>query len=96
MTVPTATLPASTPLNPPASSTAPQRLRKDRRKINWWATAFVAVCSLTVLIPLLLAVNVALQTPEQMAAPGATGLELPTQIRWANFADAWRVAGLGA
>lgn len=59
----------------------------DTRKTNWWATALIAVCSLTVLIPLWLAVMVALKTPDQLAT--GTGFELPTEIRWENFADAW-------
>ncbi|HKP08097.1 MAG TPA: carbohydrate ABC transporter permease [Microbacterium sp.] len=59
----------------------------DTRKINWWATALIAVCSLTVLIPLYLAVVVALKTPDQLAQ--GTGFEIPNPIRWENFADAW-------
>jgi raffinose/stachyose/melibiose transport system permease protein len=59
----------------------------DTRRINWWATALIAVCSLTVLIPLYLAVVVALKTPDQLAA--GTGFELPNPIRWENFAEAW-------
>lgn len=59
----------------------------DTRRTNWWATALIAVCSLTVLIPLYLAVVVALKTPDQLAE--GTGFELPTSIRWENFADAW-------
>jgi raffinose/stachyose/melibiose transport system permease protein len=83
----------------PAQATAlsenegPRRRRRfresqeDTRKINWWATAFIAVCSLTVLIPLYLAVMVALKTPDQIAT--GTGFEWPTTVRWENFADAW-------
>ncbi|GAA1245436.1 raffinose/stachyose/melibiose transport system permease protein [Microbacterium phyllosphaerae] len=59
----------------------------DTRKTNWWATALIAVCSLTVLVPLYLAVAVALKTPEQLAA--GNGFEWPNPIRWENFADAW-------
>lgn len=59
----------------------------DSRKINWWVTALIAVCSLTILVPLYLAVVVALKTPDQLAA--GTGLELPNPIRWANFSEAW-------
>lgn len=59
----------------------------DSRKTNWWATALIAVCSLTVLVPLYLAVAVALKTPEQVA--NGTGFELPWPIRWENFADGW-------
>ena len=74
-----------------ARAVTPWRRRRaaeiDTRPINWWATAFVAVCSLTVLIPLYLAVVVALKTPAQLA--DGTGFELPWPIRWENFADAW-------
>ncbi|WP_051619903.1 carbohydrate ABC transporter permease [Haematomicrobium sanguinis] len=60
----------------------------DTRKINWWATALIAVCSLTVILPLYLAVAVALKTPAQLAE--GNGFELPWPIRWENFADAWQ------
>ncbi len=59
----------------------------DTRKTNWWATALIAVCSLTVLIPLYLAVVVALKTPDQLTT--GTGFEWPNPVRWQNFADAW-------
>jgi raffinose/stachyose/melibiose transport system permease protein len=73
--------------------TVPRRRRRDSgdegdtRRTNWWATALIAVCSLTVLIPLYLAVAVALKTPGQLA--GGTGFELPWPINWENFAVAW-------
>lgn len=79
---------------PARAAALPRRRRKDRyeadtdtRSINWWATAFIVVCSLTVLIPLYLAIVVALKTPDQLAS--GTGFELPWPIRWENFADAW-------
>jgi raffinose/stachyose/melibiose transport system permease protein len=56
--------------------------------INWWLTALMAVCSLTVLIPLYFTVVTALKTPDQL---GGTGFELPTSIRWENFADAYNL-----
>ncbi len=59
----------------------------DPRRINWWATALIAVSSLTVLIPLYLAVVVALKTPDQLA--GGTGFEWPNPINLGNFAEAW-------
>ncbi|WP_102193464.1 carbohydrate ABC transporter permease [Microbacterium aurantiacum] len=59
----------------------------DTRKTNWWATAVIAVCSLTVLIPLYLAVVVALKTPDQLVS--GTGFEWPTVVRWENFSEAW-------
>ena len=64
-----------------------RKVSDDSRRINWWATALIAVCSLTVLIPLYLAVVVALKTPEQLAS--GTGFEWPNPIRWENFSEAW-------
>ena len=57
------------------------------RRPNWWSTGLFAVCPLTLLVPLYLAVVVALKTPEQLAS--GTGFEWPDPIRWQNFADAW-------
>lgn len=59
----------------------------DTRRTNWWATAVIAVCALTVLIPLYLAVVVALKTPDQLVS--GTGFEWPDPVRWENFAEAW-------
>ena len=65
---------------------ARRRGSTDPRRINWWATALIAVCSITVLVPLYLAVVTALKTPDQV---GGTGFELPAGINWQNFLDAW-------
>ncbi|HEY3438266.1 MAG TPA: carbohydrate ABC transporter permease [Actinotalea sp.] len=82
---------ATTPLQAePVLATRRRRARPDdddTRRINWWATALIAVCSLTVLVPLYLAVVVALKSPDQLAA--GTGFEWPTHIRWENFSEAW-------
>ncbi|MFF3026405.1 carbohydrate ABC transporter permease [Microbacterium sp. NPDC057944] len=59
----------------------------DTRRTNWWATAVIAVCALTVLIPLYLAVVVAVKTPDQLVS--GTGFEWPNPVRWENFAEAW-------
>lgn len=82
---------SATTANTPAA--APARTKKHRpglHRINWWATAFIAVASLTVLIPLYLAVVVALKTPDQLL--GGSGFEWPTEVRWANFSEAWTAA----
>jgi raffinose/stachyose/melibiose transport system permease protein len=55
---------------------------------NWWVTALIAVCSLTVLIPLYFTIITALKTPDQL---GGTGFEWPTSVRWENFADAYQL-----
>jgi raffinose/stachyose/melibiose transport system permease protein len=65
----------------------PSRDDDDTRRINWWATALIAVCSLTVLVPLYLAVVVALKTPDQLVS--GTGFEWPNPVRWENFGEAW-------
>jgi len=71
----------------PIRPAAPRRHVRRARRFNPWATAFAVVAALTVLVPLYMAVVVALKTPDQLA--GGTGFELPTTIRWANFAEAW-------
>ena len=77
---------------PGPGSSRPARTRSTRGGvtggINWWLTALMAVCSLTVLIPLYFTVVTALKTPDQL---GGTGFELPTSIRWENFADAYNL-----
>jgi raffinose/stachyose/melibiose transport system permease protein len=83
-------------LEQPADAIEPRRrfLRRrpseddDTRKTNWWATALIAVCSLTVLVPLYLAVVVALKTPDQLTE--GTGFEWPNPVNWGNFAEAWQ------
>ncbi|KRB36041.1 carbohydrate ABC transporter permease [Microbacterium sp. Root180] len=65
----------------------------DTRRTNWWATALIAVCSLTVLIPLYLAVVVALKTPAQLTE--GTGFEWPNPVRWENFPEAWQRTNFG-
>jgi raffinose/stachyose/melibiose transport system permease protein len=59
-----------------------------RPRVNWWLTGLMAAVSLTVLVPLYFTVVTALKTPDQL---GGTGFALPDSVRWANFADAWRL-----
>ncbi|MBF4579628.1 carbohydrate ABC transporter permease [Frigoribacterium sp. VKM Ac-2530] len=72
----------------------PPRSRRRRRLdggtggTNWWLTALIAVCSLTVLLPLYFTIVTSLKTPDQL---GGTGFELPTEIRWQNFVDAYQL-----
>ena len=58
------------------------------RRVNWWLTALLIVLALTIAVPLYFAVVTALKTTDQL---GGTGFGLPTEIRWENFADAWRL-----
>ena len=82
-------------ITPAAAGALPDGGKKRRRRlgqerINWWATAFIAVASLTVLVPLYLGVVVALKTPEQLL--NSSGFEWPTEVRLENFSDAWTAA----
>lgn len=63
-------------------------VRRRGANVNWWLTALLTVLALTIVIPLYFAVVTALKTPDQL---GGTGFALPTEVRWANFADAWRL-----
>ena len=86
----------ATQFEQPAEAIAPRRgflgrrpsEDDDTRRTNWWATALIAVCSLTVLVPLYLAVVIALKTPEQLSE--GTGFEWPNPVNWGNFAEAWQ------
>lgn len=64
------------------------RTRLRRLRVNWWLTALLAVCALTVLIPLYFTVVTALKSPEELTGPG---FDLPDRPRWENFAEAWRL-----
>jgi raffinose/stachyose/melibiose transport system permease protein len=69
-------------------STSASRRDRGGPGVNWWLTALLTVLALTIAIPLYFAVVTALKTTDQL---GGTGFGLPTDIRWANFADAWRL-----
>jgi raffinose/stachyose/melibiose transport system permease protein len=72
-----------------APATRPIRsIRPSRPRVNWWLTSLLAVCSLTVLIPLYFTVVTALKTPDQLTG---SGLGLPERVDWQNFADAWEL-----
>lgn len=88
----TSTLDPVSQVSPQGPGTPParpvRRRRRELRRINWWATALIAVCSITVLVPLYFAVVTALKTSDQL---GGTGFELPTSFHWQNFVDAWNL-----
>ena len=61
-----------------------KRRRSKYHRINWWLTAVIAVCSLTVLVPLYFTFATALKTPAE-----AGTFSLPTTWEWGNFVEAW-------
>lgn len=67
---------------------APTRHTGAGERTNWPATVFIAICSLSVLIPLYFTVVTAFKTPDQL---GGTGFELPQGLEWSNFSTAWEL-----
>jgi raffinose/stachyose/melibiose transport system permease protein len=78
-------LPGPTTTVHPAAVRRP-RPRPIREKVNWWLTALMMVCSLTVLVPLYFAIVTALKSPDQLTG---AGFDPPSDVRWQNFSDAW-------
>lgn len=62
---------------------------RTRERQNTRLTAVLAVSSLLILIPLYLAVTMALKTDHQAAA--GNGLSLPNPFKWDNFQVAWHL-----
>jgi raffinose/stachyose/melibiose transport system permease protein len=69
-------------------ATITRTVKPRAQRVNWWLTALMCVLALTIFVPLYFAVVTALKTPDQL---GGTGFALPTDVRWDNFADAWRL-----
>lgn len=79
-----AALPTATPV-PPRRRRGPARLDK----VNWWVTGIMAVCSLTILVPLYFAIAMSLKTAAETGT--GTGFALPTSLHFANFKTAWNL-----
>jgi raffinose/stachyose/melibiose transport system permease protein len=56
-------------------------------RVNWGLTIIVALCSLTIVIPIYFAIAMALKTPAQTGA--GTGFNFPWPMHWENFRAAW-------
>ncbi|WP_432564989.1 carbohydrate ABC transporter permease [Kineococcus sp. SYSU DK003] len=65
------------------------------RKVHrgWGLTALLALCSLTVLVPLYFAVSMAFKTPEEAVA--GSGFSFPWPLNFGSFADAWTLTSFG-
>ena len=58
-------------------------------RVNVPLTVIMIVCSLTILVPLYLAVVTAIKTPGEISS--GTGFEFPLAPQWQNFVTAWTV-----
>jgi raffinose/stachyose/melibiose transport system permease protein len=72
---------------PPIGSRRKPRPIPEGGRVNWGLTIVIAICSLTVIIPLYFAIAMALKTPAQTGA--GTGFNFPWPIHWGNFRAAW-------
>jgi raffinose/stachyose/melibiose transport system permease protein len=82
---------SSTSLTPPAARPGRRTRSGDPQETNapnWWLTGLLVGLAVAILLPLYFTVVTALKTPDQL---GGSGFGLPTEIRWANFSDAWRL-----
>jgi len=76
----------------PAAATAPSRRRRSRigrERANWPATILLAVCSLAVIVPLLVTINMALKSDAQAVEGEAFALPAPFSLT--GFAQAWEL-----
>ncbi|HEY0189035.1 MAG TPA: carbohydrate ABC transporter permease [Cellulomonas sp.] len=73
------------------TSTPTPHRRGDHRlgRTNWPATIILLVCSLTVLVPLLVTINIALKTTSQ--AVDGQAFSWPTPFTLSSFAEAWNL-----
>jgi raffinose/stachyose/melibiose transport system permease protein len=77
------------PVLAPPPVVSPRRKMRDGTRTNWALTAVLAVCSLTVLIPLYFAIAMALKSAKQAA--GGTGFSWPWPMHFDNFRTAWNL-----
>jgi raffinose/stachyose/melibiose transport system permease protein len=56
-------------------------------RVNWKLTIIVAICSLTIVLPLYFAIAMALKSPAQTGA--GSGFNFPWPLHWGNFRAAW-------
>ena len=74
-------------ITPAASNAKPKKIRARMERVNWPATIILAVCSLTVLIPLYVTVSMAFKTTKQ--AVDGNAFSLPNPVSVDGFKQAW-------
>lgn len=60
-------------------------IKKEDGKVNWIGTIILLICSLTILFPLYIAINIAFKQPSEM---GGNILSLPASLSFDNFRQA--------
>jgi raffinose/stachyose/melibiose transport system permease protein len=78
-------------LNPTAPRRRPLRRTTDAERANWKTTTVLLLCSLTILLPLYLAITMPFKNNQQ-ASSGA-GFSFPSPIDLGNFKIAWDTVG---
>ena len=94
MTAPQTTGPADTDRRAPGPQSRPhpgarRRGRVGSDRINWPATGILIVCSLAVLLPLFVTVNMSLKTTAQ--AVNGEAFSLPSPLSLEGFTQAWEL-----
>jgi raffinose/stachyose/melibiose transport system permease protein len=64
-----------------------RNLVSDVGRVNWKLTIIVAICSLTIILPLYFAIAMALKSPAQTGA--GSGFNFPWPLHFGNFRAAW-------
>lgn len=78
-------------LSPTAPRRRPSRRTTDSERANWKTTTVLLLCSLTILLPLYLAVTMPFKNNQQASA--GTGFSFPSPIDLGNFKIAWDTVG---
>lgn len=78
-------------LNPTASRRRPSRRTTDTERANWKTTTILLLCSLTILLPLYLAITMPFKNNQQ--ASSGSGFSFPSPIDLGNFKIAWDTVG---
>ncbi|WP_018156456.1 carbohydrate ABC transporter permease [Demetria terragena] len=77
---------------PPTVTPTKRRVPATRERSNWKVTLLLVACSLTVLLPLYLAVSMSLKTDAE--ARTGSGFSLPGSLNFDNFARAWELTDI--
>ena len=78
---------STAPIAAPQTRTRKPRPVPEGGRVNWGLTIIVAICSLTIIVPLYFAIAMALKSPAQTGT--GAGFNFPWPMHWGNFRAAW-------